>query len=359
MPERKETITRDILKKPFFIADIAANHDGSLDRAINLIELAAKAGADAVKFQNFFADTIINPKAFENLNELKTHQSKWKKSVYEVYEDASLPIQWTETLMNAAKANNVYYMTTPYDISVINKCEKYVDAWKVGSGDIDWKDLHRVLSDSSKLIFLATGASTDNEVDRLINYYKDKGMSQRIILMQCNTNYTGSLDNFNHINLNVLKTYSKLYPNLLLGLSDHTPGHATVLGAIALGALTFEKHFTDDIQRAGPDHGFSMTPETWKEMVERSLELFAGLGNGIKVIEENEKDSYIVQRRGLYFSRNLKKGTILQKSDFQALRPRLEESLSPWLVEDLLGSRLVVDVKEKQPVVWDLVSIEK
>src|SRR5205823_7586903 len=118
-----------------------------------------------------------------------------------------------------------------------------------------------------------------------------------VCLMQCNTNYTGSLQNFAHIHLNVLRTYASRFPEAVLGLSDHTPGHATVLGAVALGARAIEKHFTDDCSREGPDHGFSMDRRTWREMVDRTRELELALGNGIKRIEDNEQQTVVLQRR--------------------------------------------------------------
>ena len=121
--------------------------------------------------------------------------------------------------------------------------------------------------------------------------------NSNIALMQCNTNYTGNIDNFNYINLNVLKQFKKIYPKLILGLSDHTPYHSTVLGAISLGARIIEKHFTDDNSRVGPDHSFSMNPVAWKEMIERSRELENALGDGFKKIEDNEKETTIIQRR--------------------------------------------------------------
>ena len=120
-----------------------------------------------------------------------------------------------------------------------------------------------------------------------------------LALLQCNTNYTGSLENFKYINLNVLNTFKNIYPSMILGLSDHTPGHSTVLGAIALGARIIEKHFTDNCEREGPDHKFSMTPKTWKEMVDRSRELESSLGSGIKEIEKNELETVVLQRRSL------------------------------------------------------------
>ena len=139
--------------------------------------------------------------------------------------------------------------------------------------------------------------------------------SKDIILMQCNTNYTASRENFKHINLNVLKTYKKLFPTTVLGLSDHTYGNSTVLGAIPLGARVFEKHFTDSNEREGPDHKFAMNPNSWKDMVSSSNEVYEALGDGKKVIEGNEKETAIVQRRGLRFTRNLRSGHIVEKSD--------------------------------------------
>jgi N-acetylneuraminate synthase len=132
--------------------------------------------------------------------------------------------------------------------------------------------------------------------------------------MQCNTNYTGKVENFKYINLNVLKSYKKYFKDkIILGLSDHTHGHTTVLGAITLGARVIEKHFTDNNLRKGPDHKFSMNPNDWKKMVDESRNLENALGNGIKTVEINEKKTSLIQRRGVYASRDIKKGEILKK----------------------------------------------
>ena len=139
--------------------------------------------------------------------------------------------------------------------------------------------------------------------------------TKNVVLMQCNTNYTGSDDNFKYCNLNVLKKFSLDYPKIMLGLSDHTSGHATTLGAISLGARVIEKHFTDDNSHLGPDHSFAMNPNTWREMVDSSNELFLSLGDGKKVIEANEEQTAIVQRRALRYSKNLKLGTKISKKD--------------------------------------------
>jgi N-acetylneuraminate synthase len=134
-------------------------------------------------------------------------------------------------------------------------------------------------------ILIATGAASIEEVKRAIAAARRH--EDRIVVMQCNTNYTVSLENFRHIALNVLKTYAREFPDTVLGLSDHTPGCATVLGAVTLGARVIEKHFTDDRGREGPDHAFSMDPADWREMVERTRELESALGTEEKRIMEN------------------------------------------------------------------------
>ena len=163
--------------------------------------------------------------------------------------------------------------------------------------------------------------------------------------MQCNTNYTASTDNFKYINLNVLKTYNALYPDCVLGLSDHTPGHATVLGAIALGAVAIEKHFTDDNTRTGPDHMFSMSPQSWREMVDRSTELFLSLGSTVKRVEDNEKDSIVVQRRSICASLDIPAGTCLNSSHLSILRPSPPNSFTPFDIEKVVGKTLSRSLK--------------
>ena len=129
------------LKNPtYFIADIAANHDGSLSRAKKLIKLCAKAGADAAKFQHFKAETIVSDFGFKKIGKL-THQSKWKKSVFQTYKDASIDNSWTKSLKKECRKNNIDFMTAPYDFEYVDSVNKYVDAYKIGSGDINWLEI--------------------------------------------------------------------------------------------------------------------------------------------------------------------------------------------------------------------------
>lgn len=327
----------------YFIADIAANHDNDIERAKDLIWLSAESGANAAKFQHFEAKTIVSDYGFQSLGEKASHQSTWEKSVYETYEDAVLNIDWTEELVKTCKEAKIDFFTSPYSIDLVDKVDPHVPAYKIGSGDITFEKIIKHISKKGKPVLLATGASSiedvEQAIDTILKYNND------IVLMQCNTNYTGSLDNFHHINLNVINSFNEKYPNMILGLSDHTPGDTTVLGAIALGARVVEKHFTDDNGRKGPDHGFSMTPKTWKKMVERSREIEAAMGTGIKVIEDNEKESVILQRRSLRTVKDLIAGHIICEDDVEALRPAPENCFTPFETDDLVGKILKEDKK--------------
>ena len=334
----------------YFVADIAANHDGSLERAKELIYLCTEAGADAAKFQNFKADKIVSKYGFEHMKDKFSHQSKWKKSVYQVYKEASISQDWTPILKKTCKKAGIDYFTSPYDFDSVDKVDPYVDVYKVGSGDITWLEIIDYIAKKGKPVMIASGASALNDVKRAMNVLMKR--TKKIVLMQCNTNYTGSLENFKYINLNVLKTYQKLYPDIILGLSDHTPGHTTVLGAVTIGAKVIEKHFTDDNKRIGPDHGFAMNPKTWKEMIEKTRELELSFGDGIKRIEKNEEKTAIVQRRSLRAKRNIKAGEILNKKDLEALRPIFENGIPAFKIEKIINKKLKKPLKKGEHITW-------
>ncbi|MNW26110.1 N,N'-diacetyllegionaminic acid synthase [compost metagenome] len=322
----------------YFIADIAANHDGDLARAKELIWMAKEAGADAAKFQHFKAEKIVSDYGFRNLKGALSHQSDWEKSVYDTYKEYECNRDWNEELALTAKKAQIDFMTTPYDYEAIHLLDQYIPAYKIGSGDVTWVEFIEEISKMEKPVILATGASSMEDVERAVESALQH--TRQFVLLQCNTNYTGDLDNFRYINLKVLQSYALKYPQMLLGLSDHTPGHATVLGAIALGAKVIEKHFTDDNNRIGPDHKFSMNPLTWKDMMERSRELELALGDGTKRVENNEKDTVVVQRRCLRVKDNLQSGHIIREEDLEVLRPAPQDGIEPYRKNEILGKSL-------------------
>ena len=334
----------------YFIADIAANHDGSLERAKMLVGLAKEVGADAAKFQNFRAAKIVSDYGFSHMNSQVSHQAKWKKPVTEVYDGASIPFEWSPVLKATCDEVGIDYFSSPYDFEATDMLEAFVPAYKIGSGDITWLEACERIAAKGKPVLLATGASTIGDVQRAVHAILKR--NPQLVLMQCNTNYTADLANFDHIHLNVLHTYRSMFPQVVLGLSDHTHGHATVLGAVTLGARVIEKHFTDDNQREGPDHPFAMNPQTWADMVENTRQLERAMGSGDKFVAENEKQTMIIQRRCLRAAHTIRSGEVITRDMIDVLRPATEGAILPYEIDAVIGTRALIDLETGQELRW-------
>ena len=328
----------------YFIAEIGSNFDGDLNRAKDLIYLAKEYGAEAAKFQHYNAEGLVSDLGFKSLTKIKSHQSNWQSSVFDTYKKASLKKEWTEELSKTCQKVGIEFMTSPYSIDLIEYVNQFVNCFKIGSGDITWIEAIKLMASKGKPILLATGASNQEEVNRAVGSIREH--INEIVLMQCNTNYSGSKNNLKNINLNVLKNFQKLFPEVILGLSDHTPGFVTVLGSVALGARVIEKHFTDDNLRNGPDHSFALDPKAWKEMVDYTRDLESSLGNGIKEIESNERETVILQRRSIRAKKGIKAGDTLKKENVNFLRPCPSEALDPSSFKEVEGKKLVNDIAE-------------
>lgn len=334
----------------YFIADIAANHDGDLDRAIKLIRLAKEAGADAAKFQNFRAPQIVSDYGFKAMGSQVSHQADWKKSVFEVYADASVPFEWTPTLKDACDEFNIHYYSSPYDYEAIDMLDPYVPAYKAGSGLMSWPQAIVRMAEKGKPMLIATGASDISDVARAMRMVRE--VNDQIILFQCNTNYTTSSDNYDHLHLNVLKTYKAMYPNVILGLSDHTHSVAPVLGAVTLGARVIERHFTDDNERDGPDHKFAMNPENWAHMVTETRILERSLGSSEKFVADNEQDTFLVQRRCLRAARDVRAGEVFTRDMIDILRPAAPGAIPPWEIDQVIGAKTLIDMPFGKELNW-------
>ncbi|MCX6735946.1 MAG: N-acetylneuraminate synthase family protein [Candidatus Parcubacteria bacterium] len=333
----------------YFIADIASNHDGDINRAFKLIELAKESGAHAAKFQNFQAEKLVSVVGFDALGKL-SNQATWKKSVFETYKDASISFDWTAKLKAKCDEAGIEYLTSPYDFESIDHVDPFVNAYKIGSGDITWLEIIEYIAKKRKPVIIATGASSLEDVTRsmeTIQKYTDN-----IVLMQCNTNYTANIENFKYINLNVLKVYRDMYPDIILGLSDHTKGYSTVLGAIPLGAVVFEKHFTDDNSREGQDHKFAMDPKSWKKMVRCAEEVYMALGDGIKKVEDNEKESSLSYKRSIRAKYDIRKNSIITSEMLDFLRPLSNNGLPPYRVSEIIGKKVIKKIKKGEELVF-------
>ena len=335
----------------YFIADIAANHDGDLGRAIDLIHRAKEAGADCAKFQHFLADRIVSDIGFAGKAGKVSHQAGWAKPVNEIYDQYHTRRDWTAALLEACRAADIDFMTTPYDLEAVRMFAELVPAYKVGSGDVTFFELIDEIAATNKPLILATGAAdmadTERAVERVLS------TNPALCLLQCNTNYTGSLENFGYVNLRVLQTFAQRWPGMPLGLSDHTPGHSAVLGAVTLGACVIEKHFTDDNSRIGPDHSFALNPTTWRAMVDAIRELELALGDGVKRVEGNEQQTIVIQRRALRAAVDLAAGTTLIRAHLEALRPCPAGAVSPDRVDEVVGRTIRADVARGKELMWD------
>ncbi len=334
----------------YFIADIAANHDGELERALMLIHLAKEAGAQAAKFQNFRAPKIVSDYGFKSMGGQLSHQASWKKSVFQVYQDASTPMDWTPILKEECDRAGIDYFSSPYDFDAIDMLYPYVPAYKIGSGEIDWLEALERMALKGKPVILATGASSIGEVQRAVHTIL--AVNPELVLMQCNTNYTASIENYDHIHLNVLKTYAAMFPDVILGLSDHTHGNATVLGAVTLGARVIERHFTDSNDREGPDHKFALNPQAWANMVEETRLLERSLGSADKFIAANEQQTSIVQRRCLRAARDIHAGEVFTREMIDVLRPATPGAIKPSEISSVIGTQALHDISFGKELRW-------
>jgi sialic acid synthase SpsE len=334
----------------YFVADVAANHDGDLERAKLLIRLAKEAGADAAKFQNFRAPQIVSDYGFRHMDGQVSHQAAWKKSVFQVYQEASIPFEWTAVLKEECDRLGIEFFSAPYDFEATDMLDQYVKVYKAGSGEIDWIEALERMASKHKPFFVSTGASSIGDVQRAVRAILK--INPQLVLMQCNTNYTASPENYDHLHLNVLKTYATMFPEVILGLSDHTHALAPVLGAIALGARVIERHFTDSNDREGPDHKFAMNPQNWAKMVEETRLLERSLGSADKVIAGNELQTAIIQRRCLRAARDIQAGEVFTRDMIDVLRPATPGAIKPHEIPDVIGTRAIHAMPAGKDLRW-------
>ena len=311
----------------YVIAEIGSNFDGSLERAKMLAKMSKEAGADAFKIQNFIAEKIVSNEGFKNMK--IAHQAKWDKPVMEVYKKAEFPREWVREVFDYCKEIGIDFFSAPYDIEAVDLLEEVgVDVYKIGSGEIDNLEFLAYVAKKGKPMIIATGSATSEEVDAAVKTARDAGCSD-IILLQCVTNYPSPIaDSELHAMVAMGQKYGVPY-----GYSDHSTGPTqggddplgglTIpLGTVALGGCMIEKHVSDDPTRSGPDHPFAMKIDgNFTQMIAGMHALESALGTGEKRIMPSEKETVIVQRRGVCTARDVKEGETLKREDLEFLRP--------------------------------------
>ena len=332
----------------YIIAEVGSNFDGSLERAKHLAKIAKNIGADAYKIQNFLASKIVSAKGFQDVK--ISFQAKWDRPVVEIYKKAEFPRKWLKELSDYCREIGIDFLSTPYDKEAVDLLEEInVPAYKIGSGEIDNFAFLEYIAKTQKPILLSCGASTKKEIKAALLVIKNTN-NNKIVLLQCITNYPSSIRDAEIRTMVALKEEF----GIEIGYSDHTIGQegsgddplsgVTVpLGAVALGAKVIEKHFTDDRTRKGPDHAFAMETKDFKRMVRGIRAMESALGDGIKKVMSSEKETVIIQRRGIYALRNIKKGEKLSSNMLEFLRPAI--GLRPSQLNQILNKTAQREIK--------------
>lgn len=337
----------------YVIAEIGSNFDHSLTRAKKLAKLVKEAGADAVKIQNFSAPKIVSGEGFKNLQ--VAFQAKWDKPVVEVYKAAEFPRKWLKSISDYCKKISIDFISSPYDTEAVDLLEKInIPAHKLGAGEVDNLEFISYVAKTGKPVILSVGAATLDEIAQAAATVR-KASNDKLILLQCVTNYPSPIADSN---IRAMVTLQKKF-GVLVGYSDHTIGAeggaddplgglTVPLGAVALGACVIEKHVTDDRKRKGPDHPFALTMDELKKMVQGIRAMEAALGDGQKRVMPSEKQTVIIQRRGMYASRDIAKGERITRDAIVHLRPAI--GLRPPLMHKILGKKARRAIKATHPI---------
>ena len=329
----------------YFIAEIGANFDGSIERAKELCLLAKKSGANCAKFQSFKSEKIVSDIGFSKMKITGVHGT-WDKSIGETFKEVEFPREWHKEVKEYCDSIQIDFSTSPYDFDAVDLCvELDLPFIKIGSGEITWLEMIERIAKTMKPVFLATGDATLSEVDEAIRTIYRTG-NKNVVLMQCITNYPSMIES---ANINVLDTYKSAF-NILTGYSDHSPGDLVILGSVAKGAIVVEKHFTDNKLGKGPDHPHSMEPAEFKEMVEKTKLLKQALGSSSKFVVDEERETVFVQRRALYAKHNIVKGEKFSLDNLHELRPAL--GILPKYKNSIIGSTANRDINKGEPIYW-------
>lgn len=340
------TIGRE--RPPFVIAEMSGNHNQSLDRALEIVDAAGKAGAHALKLQTYTADTMtlaINEDEFF----ISDEQSLWKgRNLHDLYKLAYTPWEWHAPIMQRASELGMICFSTPFDETAVDFLEQLnVPAYKIASFEIVHLPLIRKVAATGKPMIISTGMSTPAEIDDAVRAAREGGCRD-LVLLKCTSTYPATPENSNVLTI----PHMRALFGCEVGLSDHTMGVGTSVAAVALGATVIEKHFTLRRADGGVDSAFSLEPEEMRALVVEAERAWQSLGIVRYGPSEAERKS-LVFRRSLYIAEDVKAGELLTRANLRCVRPGV--GLQPKFYEVLLGRRVNKDVKKGTPMTWDLV----
>jgi pseudaminic acid synthase len=330
--------------KPFIIAELSGNHNQSLDRALELVDAAANAGAHALKLQTYTADTIT----MKGVYTINDKNSLWDgKELYDLYSAAYTPWEWHKQIFDRAREKGMEAFSSPFDETAVNFLETLnVPAYKIASFENTHHPLLKKIAKTGKPVIMSTGVSTLADIDESVEVLRKAGCNE-IILLKCTSTYPATPENSN---LKTISHLSKLF-KCIVGLSDHTMGIGASVAAVALGARVIEKHFTLRRSDGGVDSAFSLEPAELKALVDETERAFLSLGKVQYGIQPAEEKS-LAFKRSIYVSENMKTGDVISKSNIRIIRPGA--GLEPKYFEMLLGKKVNRDVAMGTAFTWDL-----
>ena len=332
-----------MFEKTFIIAEAGANHNGDLKLAIELVYAAKESGADAVKFQDFNLKTLFSPEEYEKVLKI---DSSWRKSV----DTLSFKPEWHKIIHNQAEKAGIAYFSTPFSLESVDLMDQFVPYYKVASGDISFLPLLEKIGEKKKGVFISTGASFLNEIDRAVNILDKYGVPW-ICIMHCIMLYPAPE---NKLNLGFIKTLRKRYSTKIIGFSDHSKGIEVPRIAVALGARVIEKHFTIDNSLESADHKTSLNPDDFRSMVESIRQTEAAINGENRIITEEERKERVYARRGIYAKRFIRRGQIIKMKDITFLRPNT--GIGADETDKVIGRKAKIDIYAGSPIDYSFIS---
>ena len=331
----------------FVIAEAGVNHNGKIELAKELVDAAAKAGADAVKFQTFKAENVVTTNAEKA--EYQKETTGVKESQYEMIKKLELTEYDFKELADYAKEKDIAFLSSPFDKESVDLLDDInVPVFKVASGEITNFPLLRHVSGKDKPIILSTGMATLGEIEDALRVVRGAGVDD-IVLLHCVTSYPAKMED---VNLRVIETLKHAF-KLPVGFSDHTLGITVPIAAVSLGAVVVEKHFTLDKDLPGPDHKASLEPDELEEMVVAIRDVEKALGDGIKIPTKEEEEIKKVARRSVVAKIDIPKGTTVAEDMLDVKRPGT--GITPKYMDIIVGKKAEENIRKDEIVTWKVV----
>jgi len=337
------------LTKPFIIAEMSGNHNQSLERALRIVEEAAKTGVDALKIQTYTPDTITIDSDRDEFK-INDKNSLWSgETLYSLYSKAYTPWDWDKAIFDKCKEMGIIGFSTPFDFSAVDFLEKInVPFYKIASFENYDLPLLKYIAKTKKSVIISTGMIKLEELKESVQILKENGCPE-IILLKCTSTYPA---NSKDTNLLTIRDMQNQFPECVIGLSDHTMGTAVSVAGIALGAKVIEKHFTISRAEGGVDSAFSMEPSEMMELVSDANITYQSLGNVFYGPTSAEIPS-LKFRRSLYAIKNIKKGELFTSENIRSIRPAI--GLSTKYYEKIINKKASVDIYRGTPLKEEMI----